>query len=130
MKQVRIGITIALVALAALGVGLYAYKNQSSAIEPGNNAANLVRFHSPSMGANDAKVVIVEFLDPSCEACRAFYPIVKSLMAEHEGKARLVVRYAPFHKGSDVVIGILEAARLQGMFWPTLEAVFRSQPTW
>ncbi|NMG42229.1 thioredoxin domain-containing protein [Aromatoleum toluvorans] len=33
--------------------------------------------HSPTLGKADAPVVIVEFLDPACETCRAFYPRVK-----------------------------------------------------
>ena len=34
----------------------------------------LVRPHSPVIGPRDARVTIVEFFDPSCETCRAFYP--------------------------------------------------------
>src|SRR3546814_7913689 len=40
-------------------------------------ASELVRMHSPVFGAASAKVTIVEFFDPSCETCRAFYPGVK-----------------------------------------------------
>jgi protein-disulfide isomerase len=38
----------------------------------------LVRFHSPVFGPRSAPVTIVEFFDPACETCRAFYPIVKA----------------------------------------------------
>ncbi|MBP8182738.1 MAG: thioredoxin domain-containing protein, partial [Rhodoferax sp.] len=38
--------------------------------------------------------------------------------------------YAPFHKGSDRVVAILEAARRQGKFWPTLETLFANQSQW
>jgi protein-disulfide isomerase len=126
----RIGLTV--LAIAALAFGLFVYQSKSDVdrTETTSNAGNLVRFHSPTMGPVDAKVVIVEFLDPSCEACRAFHPIVKSLMRDNEGKVRLVVRYAPFHRGSDVVVKILEAAKKQGLFWQTLDAVFESQPVW
>lgn len=43
---------------------------------------------------------------------------------------QLVVRYAAFHQGSDQAVKILEAARLQGLFWPVTEAVLRGQPQW
>jgi protein-disulfide isomerase len=86
--------------------------------------------HSPTLGRPDAPVVIVEFLDPACETCAAFYPRVKQLMAANPDKIRLVLRYAPFHNGSDKVVGLLEAARKQGKFWPALEALLKTQADW
>lgn len=95
-----------------------------------NDAAPLVRDHSQSLGPADAKVVIVEFLDPACEACRDFAPHIKDLLALHTGKIRLVLRYAPFHQGSDTMVKILEAARKQGQYWETLQVMFDTQPHW
>ena len=83
-----------------------------AAAEPIANQQALVRFHSPTFGPADAPVIIVEFFDPSCEACRAFYPIVKQILAEYPGQVRLVLRYTMFHQGSEEVSRILEAARL------------------
>jgi protein-disulfide isomerase len=90
----------------------------------------LVRMHSPTLGRADAPVVIVEFLDPACETCAAFYPLVKQIMAANPDRIRLVLRYAPFHKGSDQVVAALEAARKQGKFWPALEALLGAQDDW
>lgn len=90
----------------------------------------LVRFHSPSIGEPSAKVHIVEFFDPACGTCRDFYPFVKHLMDAHPGRIRLSVRYAPFHRGSDEVVKMLEAARRQGKYWPALEAILVAQPRW
>ncbi|OJX79938.1 thioredoxin domain-containing protein [Magnetospirillum sp. 64-120] len=94
------------------------------------DASRLVRPHSPIFGPKDAPVTIVEFLDPACETCRAFYPVVKDIMAEFPGQVRLVMRYTPLHQGSDEVVRLLEAARLQGKFQPVLEAVLQGQPEW
>jgi len=103
--------------------------DQASQFVAANNAA-LVRMHSPALGAAGASVVIVEFLDPACETCAAFYPRVKEIMAANPGRIRLVLRYAPFHKGSDQVVAALEAARKQGKFWPALEALLKAQAEW
>jgi protein-disulfide isomerase len=92
--------------------------------------ATLERPNAPSTGRPDAPVVIVEFLDPACGTCRMFYPMVKELMAQYPGRVRLVVRYAPFHQGSDKVVAALEASRKQGKFWETLEALLDSQEDW
>lgn len=94
------------------------------------NQANLVRMHSPTLGSAEAKVLIVEFFDPACETCRAFYPFIKELMAAHPDRVRLAMRYTPFHEGSDHAVKVLEAARRQGKYWETLEALYAAQETW
>ena len=104
-------------------------KNQVASMPEAQRVA-LVRMHSPTLGPIDAPVVIVEFLDPACETCARFYPLVKQIMAANSDKIRLVVRYAPFHNGSDKVVAVLEAARLQGKFWPALEALLAAQASW
>jgi len=85
---------------------------------------------APVKGAADARVTIVEFLDPACGTCRDFYPFVKQLIEQHQGKVRVMVRYAPLHAGSDQVVKMLEAARHQGQFWQALELLFGSQQRW
>lgn len=90
----------------------------------------LERPHSRSKGPAEAKVVLVEFFDPACETCRAFDPYVKALLAEHPEQVRLVLRYAPFHPGSDSVVKALEAAGLQDRYWEALQVLYETQPQW
>ena len=91
----------------------------------------LIRPYSPVLGPEDAAVTIVEFFDPACEACRAFFPVVDDIMAEHGDAVRVIIRYTPFHgQASEEAIRVLEAARMQGVFEPVLEAVLREQPRW
>lgn len=92
--------------------------------------SGLIRTHSPTLGPQDAPVTIVEFLDPSCEACRAFFPIVEKIRKRYPQQVRVVVRYANFHQGSDEATRILEAARQQGKFEVVLAALFDAQPRW
>ena len=94
-----------------------------------NNDA-FVRPHSPVFGNPAAKVTIVEFFDPSCETCRAFYPIVKDILKQYPNDVRLVIRYAPFHAGSDQVVKLLEAAKRQNKYQPVLEMILATQPQW
>lgn len=94
------------------------------------NAEALVRFHSPVIGRADAPVTIVEFFDPSCESCRAMFPVVKQILAERPEDVRLVLRYALFHQGSEEVVRMLETARRQERYEPVLEAVVASLPLW
>lgn len=122
---------IILIAIFAAAAAIY-NKQQADKIsaEAQKYAAHLERDYSPTMGNPDAKVTLVEFFDPACGTCRAFHPFVKHLMSIHPGKIRLVQRYIPLHQGSDYIIKILEAARLQDRYLETLEAAFESQAAW
>ena len=51
-------------------------------------------------------------------------------MAANPGKIKLVVRYAPFHKGADDMVKILEVARKQGKYWEALEVMYKTQRYW
>ncbi len=102
---------------------MYDFMNQ-------NNASTFVRDHSQTLGKEDAKVFLVEFMDPACETCAAFSPLVKQMMEANPGKIKLVLRYAPFHDGAEYFVKILEAAKKQGKYWETLDVMFKSQPQW
>ena len=126
---------IGLVALVALlfywAMTFYQQRVQAAQdVQVTAEPSRLVRMHSPVFGPQDAPVTIVEFFDPACETCRAFYPLVKNLMAQHPQKIKLVIRYAAFHQGSDVVVKLLEAAKSQGKYQVVLEALLAAQPAW
>jgi len=126
---------IGLVAVVALFffLGMNAYQQRvqnAQEVQVKAEQNRLVRMHSPVFGPQAAPVTIVEFFDPACETCRAFYPIVKDLMAQYPNEVKLVIRYAPFHQGSDQVVKLLEASRSQGKYQTVLEAVLAAQPAW
>lgn len=90
----------------------------------------LVREDSPILGPADAKVTIVEFLDPECESCRAAHPIVKQLMEEYPDDVRLVVRYFPLHGNSVLAAIATEAAGEQEKYEEMQSLLFERQPEW
>ena len=55
---------------------------------------------------------------------------MKKIEEGSDGQVKLVLRYAPFHHGADVVAYALEASRRQGKFWETLDLVYQRQPEW
>lgn len=131
-KQIQVPIAAALLLIVfAIAALIYTEQQNKQLSEATNkNASLLIRDYSPTIGDKNAKVTIVEFFDPACGTCKAFYPFVKQIMAANPGRIKLVLRYAPFHKGSDYVIKILEAARKQNKFWETLEATYKTQSSW
>jgi protein-disulfide isomerase len=121
------------VALGAVAAGAWQFGGNSSATDAAAAQLRreaLVRMHSPALGRAEAPIQLVEFFDPACETCAQFYPLVKKMAAAHREEIRLVLRYAPFHPGSDQVVKALEASRRQGKFWQALEALLESQPQW
>jgi protein-disulfide isomerase len=122
INKVTLGaIAATLVALFVVGAVLYrsepAPAPPPAAAPPATSApgpsegALLIRPHSPTLGPAQAPVTIVEFFDPECEACRAMYPIVKQVMADFDGRVRLVIRYMPLHRNSVYAALLLEASR-------------------
>ena len=130
-KAIFIGSAVLLVLVFVIGIFLYESERLDKSAKAAElNLTFLAREHAPRLGPAEAKVHLVEFFDPACGTCREFYPLVKDLMKANRDKKRLSLRYAPFHAGSDNVVRILEAARKQGKFWETLEAVLASQSFW
>jgi protein-disulfide isomerase len=120
--------------LVILFVGLaYFYKNSQSNNETLNilnNQASLEKEHSISFGDNKKNIVVVEFLDPECESCALFHPMVKKLFKEYHSDIKLVVRYLANHKNSKFAIKILEASREQNKYNEVLAVIFEKQSLW
>lgn len=133
MKKLSFVAAAIVLLLSVFAIATYLYNSQK-ADEAGANAQKnysvLERDYSPSLGNEKAKVTIVEFFDPACGTCKAFYPFIKGAMEAYPGKIRLVMRYLPLHQGSDEVVKILEAAHQQDKFWEVLSAAYESQSAW
>lgn len=135
MNRKTLLLAILTVGLAAFAAGVWFVSRPDptpvATAAPLEQQDRLVRAYSPILGREDAPVTIVEFFDPACEACRAFHPLVKQILAQYPDDVRVVIRYTPFHgEVSELAIKVLEAARLQDVFVPVLEALLENQPAW
>ncbi len=83
-------------------------------------------------GNKDASVTVVEYLDFECEACGAYYPVVKRLSEEFGSEVRFVNRYFPLpgHKNSMTSALAAEASGRQGKYWEMHNIVFENQRDW
>jgi protein-disulfide isomerase len=133
MTRKSIFIAVAGILVLAFVTAALIYRNHQSSLPgvPGvSDQAVYERAGAPLEGPTDARVTIVEFFDPACGTCADFYPLVRQLMDRYPGKVRVMMRYAPLHSGSDQVVKMLEAAHLQGKFFPALELLFSNQQRW
>ncbi len=117
---------IAVIFIAAVAM----YQSQQPSTVANELLPALERENVPTKGGKNAKVTIVEFFDPACGTCSQFYPLVNNLVKKYQGKVKVEMRYAPLHQGSEDVVKMLEAAHMQGQFWPAAELLFANQQRW
>ncbi len=132
-KQKRmVAIALAVVLLAGVVLAVVDLGGQAPTVEPTSDprVAALVSEQAPTIGSPDARVHIVEFIDPACGTCAMFYPMVKQWLNEAPDKLRLSIRHVPFHEGVDYAVRVLEASREQGKYWETLETLLMTQRQW
>ena len=104
--HILFGLTVVVLIIAFM-VGSSYYKGKQAekvGFLAQKNAELFVRDHSQTLGSADAKVYLIEFMDPACETCAAFFPFVKQIMDANPGRIKLVLRYAPFHEGADYFV--------------------------
>ena len=84
---------------------------------------------SPSKGNPGAPVLLVEFADFQCPACRAARPLVEEALKKHEGQTRLVFKNFPLsiHQYGEKLARSARAAQQQGKFWEMYGALFDNQ---
>jgi protein-disulfide isomerase len=84
---------------------------------------------SPSKGNPAAPVVLVEFADFQCPACRGARPVLEEVMKKHEGQTRLVFKHFPLgiHQFAEKAARAARAAQAQGKFWEMYGALFDNQ---
>ncbi len=136
-----IGILALVIAGFAIGFKFYSNKSPQDMVQANStddtspaplkvDMATLVGDGAHSKGPIMAKVVVVEFLDPECEACRAMNPRAKKVLSEFDGQIRFVVRYMTYHRNSLHAIRALHAANMQGKYWEFLDFLFEKQKDW
>jgi protein-disulfide isomerase len=123
-------VAVVLVLLSALSRSPAEVGPSASTVVDASTAEALVRPDSPVLGAADAPVTVVEFLDPECPTCATMYPVTEQLLDDYTGRVQLVVRYLPLHNNSVLAAQAAEAAGEQGKYAEMLEALFTTQRDW
>ena len=79
----------------------------------------------------EAKIVLIEYSDFQCPACRSYYPMVKKLSQEFPNLS-VVYRHFPLpqHTNARPAAQAAEAAGQQGKFWEMHDVLFDNQQNW
>lgn len=84
-------------------------------------------------GPPEASVVIEEFSDFQCPACRYAEDPLKKLLELHAGKARFLYKHFPLehaHPWARRAATAAECAGRQDKFWPVHDAIYEKQAAW
>ncbi len=83
-------------------------------------------------GAEAGPIVLIEYLDFECEACGAYYPVIKNMEKEFGEKVTFVARYFPLpgHRNALPAALAAEAAGRQDKFWEMHDLLFERQKEW
>lgn len=83
-------------------------------------------------GKKDSPVVLIEYLDFQCPACKIYYPVVKQLEEDYKEKIAFVYRHFPLniHKNSKISAKAVEAAGKQGQFFKMKDTIYENQEEW
>ncbi|MER3406898.1 MAG: hypothetical protein C4278_00480 [Patescibacteria group bacterium] len=80
-----------------------------------------------------AKVIVIEYSDFQCPACRAFFPIIKDLKKKYNDEILFVYRHFPLieiHSNAILAAKAAEAAGNQNKFWQMHDMLFERQDDW
>ena len=84
-------------------------------------------------GKTDAQVMVVEFSDFQCPACRAAYKLLPDLLQKYPEQVEIVYRHFPLsqiHPNAQVAAQAAEAAGEMNKFWPMHDLLFEKQLEW
>lgn len=126
--------------IAAAGVGFLIWQmNKASTpavpVKVSVQPADTAGFRGYALGADSAKVEIIEYADYQCPACQQFatveWPYVRDRLVQ-TGRVRWVFRDFPLsqHQWSRLAAHSAACANEQGKFWEYADAIFAAQPEW
>lgn len=83
-------------------------------------------------GAENAKVVLIEYSDFQCPSCAQYHPVLQKLLAEFGDRMQFAYRHFPLrqHSHADEAARAAEAAGKQGKFWEMHDLIFDGQAAW
>lgn len=125
--------TLAIVGVVIVGViALFMFEGSTSSIKPPFEAGVLHPLDHMKGNASST-VVLMEYSDFECPACRSYYPILREVFQEYGDRVNFVYRHFPLitiHQNAEFAARASEAASNQGKFWEMHDLLFEKQNEW
>ena len=84
-------------------------------------------------GLKESKVVLTEYVDFQCEACRAYFPTMKEIKEKYKDEIKIQIKHLPIassHPFARTAASYAEAAAKQGKFFEMHDKIFSGQVIW
>jgi protein-disulfide isomerase len=123
----------ALIVAVILGLyGIYSIGNSSTPTIPIDDPFEVLETDH-TKGNPNADVILFEFSDLQCPACKSYFPVVQQMNEEFEDDVLIVYRHYPLtsiHPNAQEAAMAAEAAGKQGKFWEMHDELFSTQSQW
>lgn len=122
---------ITILVVMAVVVGAFAFTKRNNSSNTGSSSSTQPTNHIE--GSNQSGVVLIEYGDFQCPACRQYYPVVKQLKETYKDRVVFQFRNFPLvqiHRNAFVASRAAEAADKQGKFWEMHDLLYENQQTW
>jgi protein-disulfide isomerase len=129
MKNIIIWTTVVVIAIVSL---LIWGREKTPSIEPPFEVGVLHPLDK-FKGSPNAKVLVVEYSDFQCPACKAYYPLVRQMVQEFGSEITFVYRNFPLtsiHFNAEFAARAAESAGKQNKFWEMHDLLFEKQSEW
>ena len=87
-----------------------------------------------TFGKKDSKIVLTEFADFQCPACKFYETTLRELKEEYKDQVLFVFKHYPLypqpHKNAQIASIASEAASKQGKFWEMHDKLYDTQEDW
>lgn len=95
-----------------------------------SNPEELIGSNPHIKGNADSKVILIEFSDFECPACKGFEPFVSTIISDYSEYVGVIYKHFPLpsHSRSVPAARASEAAALQGKFWEYHDELFANFP--
>lgn len=116
---------------AVIAFGGLLFFNKKDDSTSSNGGEDTAQLSEHIYGSGD--VVLTEFGDFQCPACRQYYPIVQQLKQEYEGRVAFQFSHFPLteiHQNALISSRAAEAAGMQGKFFEMHDLLYENQQAW
>lgn len=129
------GLIAGVVVVAALIFGglVWAILSAPSSSTPFTGNISFNDEGAPTLGAENAKVVVQVYSDLQCPACKAAEPILRQVIGMYKDRVKFVWKDFPLmsiHPNARNAANAARCAQDQGKFWEMHDVLFAEQGSW